>query len=276
MKVLVCIAAVLTVASGAIPKRGGSWGKDNSTTCEDGAVVGIQDSWWYNWGATPDQQGLCKSGSRFAAEFVPMIWGCWGNCSHSLPSDYVDIWQGVNAQFLLGFNEPDNSGQANLTPLQAAKYWPQVQAVAASANLTLVSPALTHWSVNGSAWLDQFLGNCSIVPGCDVSLIKYIAVHDYSGDATGIVQRAQAFQQLYNRQIWLTEFSVGNGAGRAANDAFCSKVLPGLEASPSVYRYAWYSSRNPPASWVNASSLLDVSSSMPVLTSTGVIYAAKS
>ncbi len=43
-----------------------------------------------------------------------------------------------------GFNEPDNSGQANLTPLQAAKYWPQVQAVAASANLTLVSPALTY------------------------------------------------------------------------------------------------------------------------------------
>ena len=135
--------------------------------------------------------------------------------------------------------------------------------------LALITPCALcgrHWSVNGSAWLDQFLGNCSIVPGCDVSLIKYIAVHDYSGDATGIVQRAQAFQQLYvnlavvppvsipactlfrpappvmvryNRQIWLTEFSVGNGAGRAANDAFCSKVLPGLEASPSVYRYAW-------------------------------------
>lgn len=125
-----------------------------------------------------------------------------------------------------GFNEPDNSGQANLTPLQAATYWPQVQAIAASAKLTLVSPALTydsqgsagcveclasvprgdvwahgctllgrsHWSVNGSDWLDQFLGNCTAIDGCEVSLIKYIAVHDYSGDAAGIVDRAQAFQ----------------------------------------------------------------------------------
>lgn len=32
----------------------------------------------------------------------------------------------------------------------------------------------------GSLWLDYFLGNCThVVPGCNASLIKYIAFHDY-------------------------------------------------------------------------------------------------
>ena len=30
----------------------------------------------------------------------------------------------------------------------------------------------------------------------------------------------------YNRPVWLTEFAVGSGADRAANDAFMSKALP--------------------------------------------------
>ena len=68
--------------------------------------------------------------------------------------------------------------------------------------------------------------------------------------------RADAAFARYGRKVWITEFSVGNGAGRAANDKFMSEVLPLLDEAQSVFRYAWFSARNAPADWVNASSLL--------------------
>jgi hypothetical protein len=135
-------------------------------------------------------------------------------------------------------------------------------------------PLRRHWSVNGSDWLDQFLGNCTVIPGCNVSSVAYIAVHDYGGGAGGIITKAEAFMAKYGVPIWLTEVAVGSGADRTVNDAFAKELLPLLEASPAVFRYAWYSTRNPPASWVNESSLLNVSSPEPVLTSTGTIYAS--
>jgi hypothetical protein len=41
----------------------------------------------------------------------------------SLRQDRID----GEAQYLLGFNEPDNSGQANMTPQQAAGLWPSLE-----------------------------------------------------------------------------------------------------------------------------------------------------
>ena len=49
---------------------------------------------------------------------------------------------------------------------------------------------------------------------------------------------------------------MGSGAGRAANDRFMAAALPLLDSSESIFRYAWYSARNVPSSWVNESYLL--------------------
>ena len=90
------------------------------------------------------------------------------------------------------------------------------------------------------------------------SRIKYLAQHDYSGDADGVLARAAALHTKYGRQLWLTEFSVGSGKDRATNNAFATKILPMLDAAESVARYAWYSTRNAPGTWVNESNLLPV------------------
>ena len=56
--------------------------------------------------------------------------------------------------------------------------------------LALVGPAVSSgaesggsdaWDADGkSTWLDEFFGNCThVVPGCNASLIQYIAMHDY-------------------------------------------------------------------------------------------------
>ena len=135
---------------------------------------------------------------------------------------------------------------------------------------------MTKWDAEGgSVWLDQFLGNLS---EDQRGRIRYLAQHDYSGNPSGIVAKAQAAHKKYGRKIWLTEFAVGNGADRESNDKFLAKALPLLEACDSVARYAWFSTRNEPKAWVAESSLLPPEEKQQeqismVPTSTGKIYA---
>jgi hypothetical protein len=181
---------------------------------------------------------------------------CRGNCTSGLWPGYREDWAKVGVKAILGFNEPDNAEQSNLTPEQASVYWGQLDDVAQSFNppLILVGPGMTHWDeTGGSPWLDQFFGNLSDSRKAN---IKFLGQHDYSGNPTGIIAKAEAAYKKYGRKVWLTEFSVGSGKGRSANDAFMEQILPLLDASEAVDRYAWYSTRNAPASWVNESFLL--------------------
>ena len=253
----------------------------SAASCGDAAALGLRDSWAYNWrlypdgavGGGPHGEPPCKP--LQTREFVPMVWGCGNggddngirkredgsaNCTSEVTGAVRAIWAQSGVSHLLGFNEPDNSDQSNLSPLQAALYWPQLDSLAASFSppLRLVGPGMTHWDTptGGSSWLDQFLGNLTrICPGCPARIVA-LAQHDYGGNAESIVARAEAAHTHYGRPIWLTEFSVGSGANRSRNDAFAKQVLPLLEASPHIQRYAWFSTRNAPASWVNESSLL--------------------
>ena len=62
--------------------------------------------------------------------------------------------------------------------------------------LGLVSPAVSTTGIDNygvSPWLDQFFGNCSVVPGCNQSQIDYIAFHDYQGDPLKIISKVHSF-----------------------------------------------------------------------------------
>ena len=111
-----------------------------------------------------------------------------------------------------------------------------------------------------SPWLDQFFGNCSLV-GCNRSKIAFIAFHDYQGDVPKILSRAEGLLRRYGKPTWITEFAIqkwarvtkGPGGGcndcnitRAMQDDYMRQVLPALEKSEAVHRYAWYSARDRP------------------------------
>lgn len=197
------------------PKRGLSGLSRKS--CSDAQALGLANTWTYNWGVVPDGKpsGEVDCDPPQVKEFVPMIWGCWPptasapNCTFTVTPDVRDAWKRNGVTHLLGFNEPDNAGQSNLSPLQAATYWKELDLFASTFEppLKLVGPGMTHWDeTGGTPWLDQFLGNLS---SSLQSNIVAFAQHDYSGDATGIIARAEALQKKYKKKVWLTEFSVG-------------------------------------------------------------------
>merc|ERR1712232_48616 len=198
----------------------------------------------------------------------------------------------ANAEFLLGYNEPDaGNGKHNhpheVSPADAAAAWPKVQALAASMSppLTLVSPSVASghesggadcWDENGrSTWMDDFLSNCThVVKDCDPSLVKYIGMHDYHGSVEGLRRRVDGAYKRYGRKVWLTEVGwtyYGNPPTREMNDAYVKELLPFLDSSESVFRYAWYTARNSPNAQDGGSNLLALDGSI-TLTSTGDIY----
>ena len=268
-------------------------------TCYDAAALGLSSSWFYNWLALPYYGSVCD-GHHQSAEFVPMM-GSIGQANATMsvmcgaqPCDLrTDNWITRNwipsgVRYLLGYNEPDGHEGGKCAPADAARDWVQVQALADKFDppLVLVSPAPVSgagtdghgYGLDGACrWLDEFLGNCSaVVEGCDPRRIEYIAMHDYHGNATAMIQRITAAAARYRRKVWLTEFAIldwGKPPPRAAMDAFMREALPLLDASDDVYRYAWFSARNTANPMNGGSNLLPADTLSLEPTSTGAIYA---
>lgn len=269
-------------------------------------MLNLQDSWHYTWQGNFPTQGNKCDGKDVTSEFVPMVIGVKcpgyadGECTATLEKSIDELdtdavrntWKKSNAQFLLGYNEPDaGNGKHNhpheVSPADAAAAWPKVQALAAKMHppLTLVSPSVASgqesggrdcWDENGrSTWMDDFLGNCSeVVKDCDPSLIKYIGMHDYHGSVEGLKRKVDGAAQRYGRKVWITEIAItrwGSPPDMDTQAAYMEKLLPYLDNSENVFRYAWYSARNAPNNQNGGSNLLD-SDGSPTVTKIGKVY----
>jgi len=205
---------------------------DAAGASQDLAASGA--SWYYDWGATPS--GITTPPG---ASFVPMIWGAADVTAATL--DQVKSEGSV----LLGFNEPDQGGQANMTVAQALDLWPQLEAT----GMTLGSPAVSSGAATPGGWLDQFMTGAR----ARGYRVNFITVHWYGGDfSTGpAVQQLESYLQAiydqYHLPIWLTEFALTSYAGptptfptEAQQAAFLTAATQMLDGLPYVQRYAWF------------------------------------
>ncbi|QSZ34123.1 hypothetical protein DSL72_005711 [Monilinia vaccinii-corymbosi] len=185
-------------------------------------------SWAYNWGSS--SSGLSASG----IEFVPLLWG--------LKPTFTGAWSAAassaiasGSRHLMSFNEPDLSTQSNLGYADAAAGYKQyMQPFAGKAKLG--APAVTNGAAPmGLAWLKNFLSSCS---DCT---IDFVCIHWYDS-ASNAAYFKSYIQDAYaaggNRPLWITEFQASGTADE--QNAFMSEVLPWLDASDMVERYAWF------------------------------------
>lgn len=211
-------------------KRGIAWPGNKL----DNAEVNAQLTWWYRW-------NLSTQGVGAGLEFVPMLAKGGAKVDDASKSIRPD------AQYLLGYNEPNFMSQANMTPQQAAADWPTVQAVAKAHNLKIVSPAVNYCGddktgtgpcngTNPATYLKDFFAACS---NCQVD---YVAVHWYNCDGASLQQYLDLFKQ-FNRPIWLTELACayGGDTSLAGQEKYMREAIPILEARADVFRYAWFS-----------------------------------
>ena len=213
------------------PKRGVSfsWQLD-----ADFDLLGPAVSWSYNWANTYASTQEAKY-QQYGIQYAPM---CWNN-NYSPANISAYYTSHANQQnYLLGYNEPNLTDQANMTPTQAAEKWADVVNLAKSNNARLISPAM-NWGTlpgysNGIQWLQEFFTKV------DPNDIYGIAVHIYMNSAKAALSDLQRYK-VFGKPLWLTEFCAWDGtSSSAAQVQFMSQCLNALEQDPDLERYAWF------------------------------------
>jgi hypothetical protein len=204
----------------------GVWGFSGVNT----ALARSGAGWYYTWSTAHD--GITGPG------FVPMVWGSAG-------ADAASLTRARQAgPYLLGFNEPDMAGQANMTVEQALALWPSLMAT----SKILGSPAVAYGGDTPGGWLDRFMSGAA----ARGYRVDFVAVHWYGGDFTTPDAVAQlehylrAVHDRYHKPVWLTEFALidfSNGT-RFPTDrqqaAFLTAATAMLDGLPWLQRYAWF------------------------------------
>ena len=234
------LVAALDPASGESPvsrgatsiKKGvGHYGHDMPEV-----VDALGCGWYYNWTATPFRED-----GAIHAQFVPIIW-----YGADIDATLAAAKQ-TGSTNLLGFNEPDNEGESNMTVAEAAALWPKLMAT----GMRLGSPATT----TGSQWLDEFMAEATQKH----LRVDFLCLHWY-GDITktnaidALRSYLLGYWEHYHLPIWLTEFSGGDFNGQLRkttiqdNAAFSAGTGAMLEQLPFVERYAWFGDKWSPQS----------------------------
>jgi RNA polymerase sigma factor (sigma-70 family) len=197
------------------------------------ALDDVRAGWYYTWDASPG-----KVAAPAGVQFVPMIWG-----AKSVDQATLNRARSQGST-LLGFNEPDMAGQANMTVEQALDLWPQLQAT----GMRLGSPAVAFDGDKAGGWLDRFMSGAA-ARGLRVD---FVTLHWYGGDfssaAAGQLQRyIDAVHARYGKPVWLTEYSLIDFSGPTPRypdatqlAAFAHDSSAMLDRSSAVERYAWF------------------------------------
>ena len=144
---------------------------------------------------------------------------------------------------LLGFNEPDMGGQADMSVEDALAAWPKLQ----ETGMRLGSPAVAYGGDTPGGWLDRFMKGAK-----EKNLrVDFITVHwygsDFSDAAVGqFLGYVDAVHARYDLPIWVTEYGLMNFTGSpkyptgAQEAAFIKGTTTGMEKRSFVERYAWF------------------------------------
>lgn len=185
--------------------------------------------WWYNWNL--DQN------STLDKEYVPIRQTRWW-------PGLNQNWQTRGANHLLGYNEPDNSVEANIAVSDAIWSWPDLLGT----GLRVGSPAPTDGG--RSSWLYPFIQQAD---AADLR-VDFVAVHYYwcynpsnpSGAATQMYNFLKEVHDNTGRPIWVTEWNNGANWTGCGDPTYTQqaeaigKMIDMLDSTPWVERYAIY------------------------------------
>lgn len=210
--------------------------------------------WWYDW-------NLDQSSSRDLEYIAIRQNQYWPSLSQN--------WRALGINTLLGYNEPDQANQANMSVSTAISDWGDLLAT----GLRVGSPATSDGGPN--SWLIPFVSQADAAG----LRVDFVATHYYQShnpaDPAGCA--AQMYNFLLNiwnnthRPIWVTEWN--NGANwtdsqwppptYAQQQACVQAMVNMLETTPFVERYALYN-------WVEDTRSLVTSSN--TVTPAGTVY----
>ncbi|MEM8944449.1 MAG: glycoside hydrolase family protein [Planctomycetota bacterium] len=235
----ICILAVVSLTGDLCLAAEPSRKKGFCTVIRDGnqwreKITALNVSWFYSWGPTRPES------LPDGIEFTPMIWGKYNARRPATLQLLKDAANRGEVRHLLGFNEPDQLEQSNMSVQEVLSLWPNLM----ETGLPLASPSCVH---PDREWMKHFMAEVE----SRKLRVDYVCVHSYGGaNANALVDRLTKVHEMYGRPIWITEFAVGDWTAKSAAEnkyspkqvaKFMREVLPKLDSLDFVHRYAWYS-----------------------------------
>lgn len=217
------------------PKRGVSF-NFGQLPDNDIPLLGPACSWSYNWGSSTSNQAF-QLFEQYDMDFCPMAWNA--NWNENTFRQFKQLHP--ECEYILAYNEPNLTDQANMVPSKAAEDWPRLVAIAKELNMKLIAPAMNYGTLQGYhdpwKWYDEFFSQ----PGVSWDDVDGIALHCYMGSAQAMKGFVDGFKK-YGKPIWLTEFCnwANNNISADAQMKYLVEALNLLEADDAVFRYAWF------------------------------------
>lgn len=176
-------------------------------------------AWYYNYKMYPSPEYV----NQTSLEFVPMLWGAPSSFTDTtfLENVTAQIVEGRNITYVMGFNEPDNTGQtggSSIPPSDAATYWKQQLEPLRKMGVSLGAPAVTG-GPSGFVWLSDFTNACD--GGCTFDFIPIHWYGSFDGLASHIADVLKAYP---NKKIWITEFALDNSDLNSTQEFFQTAV----------------------------------------------------
>jgi len=228
------LGAPSTLKKRSTPKAGLAW--NNGPNANLTELTTSKVGWYYTW--SPWAIPYAPS----SLEFVPMFWSSTQLSDFQSQVNPMTIEQ-KGIKNILGMNEPDQTGEANLNAGQGAAMWKEYLEPLKTAipSVRLGSPATTN-APNGKQWMYDFFGACG--GGCSVD---FVALHWYGLDnATDFIAHVTDYYNAFQRPIWVTEWACENygdpSLGQCSDDQiteFLSATQSWMDKTDYVERYAW-------------------------------------
>lgn len=170
----------------------------NGPTNLDKFQYGTNVAGIYTW--SPWKPDNCK------IPFFPMLW------SGKQKSDFTS--QVINAktttpELVLGFNEPNQGDQSNMSAADGAALWQQMILPLKAKGAKLVSPATTS-APSGKTWVQDMNKACGGDCGFD-----YIALHWYGTSITEFKAYVDDWYKTFGKPLIISEYACQNFSGGA-------------------------------------------------------------
>lgn len=241
-----------------VSKKGLALGGDMSDKV---SLRKLNCSWYYNW-STDAFNNSVDAG----VQHIPMMWGGGDDNKESMTS------LTTTANYILGFNEPDIDGQANMEFCEGIDVWNEY---ISPLKLRKVSPAPAAPG-GDSKWLERFMKGdykCKKPDGTwgvyndyldDTTKtwvdgkegdVDAVVLHYYRNviDLNGLLEAVKTLWNKYHKPIWITEMSVFGMKGMGRYDHsynipserkkmadFVSGIIENMDEVPYVERYCWF------------------------------------
>ncbi|MCL2191798.1 MAG: glycosyl hydrolase [Treponema sp.] len=227
---------------------------DGSATEADVALLAPGIRWFYNWSSNISQRHVRDAVIEHGLVFIPQLWNASWTPATVAANLQSLIDEGHNIRYIMTYNEPMLTVEANMTPAQAAADWPRVLELARQFDLKVVSPAMTFGNLPGFGhpveWLREFLAQ----PGVYIEDMHAIRIHTYMSHTSAVRWYVGLFEE-FGLPIWVTEFSAwyyvpggpygsspsgGQAEGIQFQMNFMSEVVTFFELNPMIEKYFWF------------------------------------